>query len=91
MPWPMPWPLPWPMQWPLPWADVRANARTQRGSRVCCDTAPAPEEETRGSCRLAIRERLVQIKVSADTRLDLAEAYERPMAATMAPPYQPPI
>jgi hypothetical protein len=32
---------------------ARRNVREKRGSRVCCDTAPAPEEETRGSYRLA--------------------------------------
>jgi hypothetical protein len=32
----------------------RGKFRKRRGSRACCDTAPAPEEETRGNYRLAI-------------------------------------
>jgi hypothetical protein len=66
------------------------GAKKQRGSRVCSDTAPAPEEETRGRPWLAIRERLVQMRVLADTRLDLARGYAGPIRSTMEPPYQSP-
>lgn len=55
--------------------DIRKGARNgaeQRGSRACCDTAPTPEEETRGfPAREPIR--LAEMNVIGDTCDDVAE------------------